>query len=104
MIKVECGKCAGKGTINGFSHVKGGVCFTCGGKGYKMQKSKPRPSATYSFSFLWKNPSDANYNAGEFLKCFNKKARSDRHAEKIAEEAMAKNGSQGYSFMRLEDA
>ena len=30
----ECPKCLGKGHIYGFSHVAGGVCFTCNGSRY----------------------------------------------------------------------
>lgn len=39
MIKVECIKCGGKGNIKAFSGIDGGRCFSCAGKGYKMQKS-----------------------------------------------------------------
>ena len=28
-----CGRCDGKGTIRGFGHVAGGVCFACSGAG-----------------------------------------------------------------------
>lgn len=28
-----CGRCLGRGHINGFSHVAGGRCFACGGSG-----------------------------------------------------------------------
>lgn len=42
MAKFECPKCSGgSGHIKAFSHVMGGVCFKCGGKGYVEQKTKP---------------------------------------------------------------
>lgn len=34
-----CSRCDGRGRINGFSHVIGGVCFKCGGSG--TQEGKP---------------------------------------------------------------
>ena len=30
---VECSRCGGKGRFNCYSHVEGGVCFQCNGKG-----------------------------------------------------------------------
>lgn len=33
---VECFKCSGRGTIQAFSAVAGGVCFSCGGAGRKL--------------------------------------------------------------------
>ena len=36
----ECWKCTGKGRINGFSHIQGGICFACGGKGLKAKRIK----------------------------------------------------------------
>lgn len=50
MIKVECGKCGGKGEIRCFSHVAGGTCFACGGKGYSLQKSAPKASIKFAIS------------------------------------------------------
>lgn len=35
MIKIECG-CCDNGYIRQFSHVEGGECFACEGKGYVM--------------------------------------------------------------------
>lgn len=34
--QVECSRCGGSGRLTGFSHVYGGVCFGCNGKGKKM--------------------------------------------------------------------
>ncbi|TPG68682.1 hypothetical protein EEL31_09195 [Brevibacillus laterosporus] len=36
MYKVSCGKCTGRGKINSYIHVDGGICFTCGGSGSEM--------------------------------------------------------------------
>lgn len=49
MYKVECSRCCnGKGRIAAFSHIQGGVCFKCGGKGYVMRKTKPgKPSVSW---------------------------------------------------------
>ncbi len=42
MYKVECPRCSnGKGVINAFRHVKGGVCFKCDGVGYVEVKTNP---------------------------------------------------------------
>jgi hypothetical protein len=93
MVKVECGKCMGKGHITAFSHVQGGVCFSCGGTGYHLRKSTPKPSKKYSFSFLWTDPSDPNYQEGDYCLCFWKKARSLKEAESKAKKYMHINGS-----------
>lgn len=37
-IKATCHKCGGRGRIQGFGHVAGGICFTCQGKGFIMVK------------------------------------------------------------------
>jgi len=96
MIKVECGKCLGKGYIRAFSGIKGGICFSCAGHGFKMQKNPPRKSKEFSFSFLWTDPVDPNYRDGDFCQCFWKKARTLKAAEKMAAEYVAKNGSADY--------
>lgn len=33
-VRETCGRCGGSGRIPGFSHVVGGVCFTCDGAGH----------------------------------------------------------------------
>lgn len=93
MNKYECPKCSGKGHISAYANIAGGVCFACKGKGFKVQKSAPKVSQTYSFSFLWTDESSTNFRGGEFCRCFNKKARSIAAAERIAAQAMARNGS-----------
>lgn len=40
-----CSRCSGSGTIQGFSHVVGGVCFKCHGSG--RQKGKPSTSTPW---------------------------------------------------------
>lgn len=102
MAKYECPKCSnGKGIINAFSHVLGGVCFKCKGTGFIEQKNKPTISKQYSFSFLWTDPNHCNYRNGDFCKCFIKKARSESAAIKIAEKAMKANGSVDFSVSEV---
>jgi len=98
MAKFNCIKCDGKGIIKAFSHVVGGTCFACNGTGKVEQKNAPKKSESYVFSFLWLDESRANYNNGEFCRCFVKKARSLKAAQKIAEQAMAKNGAQDFKI------
>jgi len=31
----RCGRCSGRGTLKGYEHIMGGVCFACGGSGRK---------------------------------------------------------------------
>ena len=60
MLKVDCGKCLGRGYIRAFSHIKGGVCFDCGGAGFKLYKNAPRPSVKFAigtaetFPIFWR--------------------------------------------------
>lgn len=34
-LRPACGRCHGSGKIGAFAHVAGGVCFACGGDGFK---------------------------------------------------------------------
>lgn len=44
----DCPRCVnGTGRISAFSHVKGGICFKCGGRGKITLKRKPRPSMRF---------------------------------------------------------
>jgi hypothetical protein len=52
MIKTECGKCLGKGFIRAFGHVKRGVCFDCGGHGFKLTKNPIKPKFRYTVSIV----------------------------------------------------
>lgn len=69
MIKVECIKCAGRGEISAFKGIAGGVCFSCNGAGFKLQKSEPKKSQRFGL-FVDGSP------------IFFKKARSQKEAEK----------------------
>lgn len=40
----ECDRCNGKGHINGYAHVMGGVCFKCAGSGKQAVKKVRKPS------------------------------------------------------------
>jgi hypothetical protein len=40
MIKVDCDKCSGKGSIDGFGHIENGRCFRCGGNRVFMVDAK----------------------------------------------------------------
>lgn len=101
MIRVSCVKCDGSGYIKAFDHVVGGVCFSCSGKGYRMMKREPVPSKSYSFSFLWTDPESPNYKNGEFCRCFYKKAKSEKAAEKIAIKAMKNNGAADFKVQEV---
>ena len=43
----QCGRCLGKGRILGFSHVQGGVCFSCGGSGNHLTANGKRARVAY---------------------------------------------------------
>lgn len=48
MFKVPCPRCMNeKGVISAFRHVRGGVCFKCGGAGYVERKTEPRPMKSW---------------------------------------------------------
>ena len=36
--EIACTRCDGKGKVRGFSHIEGGVCFACGGKGVRRPR------------------------------------------------------------------
>jgi hypothetical protein len=96
MIKVECGKCLGKGRINAFRHVVGGTCFACNGQGFKMQKNPPRRSKQWQVGALT--------HEGEMIfPVFTKAARSESEAIKKARAQFARGT--GYrpdtAFVRL---
>jgi hypothetical protein len=67
LVKVDCRKCDKTGYINAFSHVKRGICFSCGGHGFNMLKNKPRIQKRYEIGFLWADKNHCNYNNGEIL-------------------------------------
>lgn len=63
-VKCECAKCNGKGVIKAFAGIAGGVCFTCGGKGYVMLKQARVEKKKFGADFgegvvCWKNAVDA---------------------------------------------
>ena len=100
MIKVECTRCLEeKGNIKAFSHVLGGECFKCGGKGFVLQKTKSKPSKYYSFFFLWLDKTHCNYNNGEFILCFNKKARSMNDAVKKDKKSLMINEASNFKII-----
>src|SRR5271166_1934182 len=43
----NCWKCGGKGRIPHYSYILGGVCFACGGAGYKLTKHGQLDHARY---------------------------------------------------------
>ncbi len=93
MIKIECGKCLGRGFIRAYGHIKRGVCFQCAGHGYKLVKKKPVPPKQFKVHFLWLNEDSPNYRDGEFCHCWNMRARTKGAIEKKAKAALAKNGA-----------
>ena len=68
LVKVECMKCSGTGYIRAFNHVMGGVCFSCGGKGYKMMKSIPKPTKSYYVYIQMEENSEPRQWLGEYGK------------------------------------
>ena len=41
VFRSPCSRCLGKGTIHPFSHILGGTCFACEGKGYIETATDP---------------------------------------------------------------
>ena len=81
--KIKCGKCNGTGNIQAFSHIVGGVCFACEGKGHKILKNKPRPSILFSVGA-------ADREDGEIVfPIFNFKAPNEKAALKKAKIQLA---------------
>lgn len=39
-IAIKCNKCDGKGTIDGFAHIRNGICFDCNGTGTRYLSPK----------------------------------------------------------------
>lgn len=37
-VKVDCHRCNGEGRLSHYHYNKGGVCFACGGHGYKTEQ------------------------------------------------------------------
>ncbi len=96
MIKVDCDRCIGKGIIHAFLGTKNGICFKCAGHGFVTQKNKPRIQKTFTFSFLWLDKDDCNYNDGDFCLCFSRKQPSMNKAILTAKAFMNKNGSSDF--------
>ncbi|MGP9633721.1 hypothetical protein ACT3R7_11710 [Halomonas sp. AOP43-A1-21] len=85
--KADCPRCAGgKGHIDAYSHIKGGVCFKCDGKGYVMLKAAPRRSTSWrvgATNIEQTHPGD--HEAGAVVyPIFTLKARSESEALKKA--------------------
>lgn len=90
----NCEKCLGKGHIQAFGHILGGVCFSCKGEG-KIKKKK-NPSKSFRVSFLWDDKSDVNYMNGDFCACGIIKSKTEYEAIKKAKKRMISNGSVAY--------
>lgn len=43
--QIECQRCSGKGNINAYAHVQGGVCFRCNGTGKVNAPRAYKPKA-----------------------------------------------------------
>lgn len=53
MHKVNCTRCSGKGTLKQFSHVLGGTCFKCSGRGFTHVKSALKKTKSFNcFVFM----------------------------------------------------
>ena len=43
----DCVRCSGKGTMHAFMHIANGVCFSCGGLGYRLTANGKRARIAY---------------------------------------------------------
>jgi hypothetical protein len=87
MVKVTCGKCNGIGRIDVYSHVLGGVCFSCDGRGHREVKRVSKPSVRYLVSAVERD-------TGKRITPFALRARSEAQALRIARTTLA--GGTGY--------
>lgn len=58
---VECQRCSGNGHINAFSHIQGGVCFSCGGS--KVKTVRVKSEATLKREALKREQKEAYHKA-----------------------------------------
>lgn len=67
---VECSRCQGRGKLNGFSHVHGGVCFKCDGKGFTHRAGKAAKLATAFYAAIRtaQRPELANVKVGDEIR------------------------------------
>lgn len=94
MNKYPCPRCTnGTGIIKAFSHVKGGVCFKCDGKGFVMLKSAPaKPLPKWrvgAINKLQSHPGDHPVGAVVFP-IFSVAARTEEAAIKKAAEKLSR--------------
>lgn len=94
----ECPRChGGKGVISAFKHVQGGVCFKCGGKGFVVGKPSA-PQQCFIAMQKWDDPSDCNYNGGDFIVTFRFKARNQKDADKKLATKLGNSGREFYAL------
>lgn len=70
-VKVTCDFCEGRGVIENFAHVEGGMCFSCRGKGYilKTQEDVNRKAEQdKKFNMVLLPASTNTYNDKEVIK------------------------------------
>lgn len=79
-IKTPCTKCFGKGNIRAFSHVQGGVCFSCGGAGYKMVSKSYKPSILFAIEVTCVSSDGCSLKPGQRGVAYNIKARTAAEA------------------------
>lgn len=79
-IKTPCTKCFGKGHIRAFSHVQGGVCFSCGGAGYRMVSANHKPSILFAIEVTCVRAEGCTLEVGQRGVVFNVKARTAAEA------------------------
>lgn len=78
--KITCTKCFGKGRISAFSHVQGGVCFDCGGKGHRMVAANHKPSILFSIEVTCVRAEGCTLQPGQRGIVFGQKARTAAEA------------------------
>lgn len=62
----DCGRCSNTGRIPTFSHVAGGVCFGCGGKGFRFTK---RGEAANNFFNESLKVTAGSLQVGDLIRC-----------------------------------
>lgn len=90
-VKVSCCRCNGSGVVRPW-----GTCFNCNGAGFTLKRAATKVPVLRKFcvGFKWLNPSDVNFNNGDYLICWGaQKYKSKPDAIRKAVDAMYRNGS-----------
>lgn len=77
-----CERCGGTGTIRGFSHVLGGVCFKCGGSG-RLPGQAPRRSEKWAVHLPAIVPAPSNGETHVYIRQGRTPAEAIRAAARV---------------------